>query len=158
MKPIDITPTDHRDMVAAYANESDRGAAVHAGSFIEAVLVKFLVSCGIDKSDIDKKDFNERIVLADKSGLLSQEVCSRLHVIRKIRNHFAHHPKVVSFSESPIRELVATLPSLSPSEKAFLAIEKTLYVDDGRISYLVAAEMFMIIANNKIYGYGNPKV
>lgn len=155
MKPIDLTPADHRDMVAAFANESDRGAAVHAGSFIETVLGKFLVSCGIDKSVTDKKDFNERIVFAEKSGLLPQNVCSRLHVIRKIRNHFAHYPKAASFSESPVRELVASLPSLSPSEKSFLAVEN---VDDGRISYLVAAEMFMIIANNKIYGYGNPEV
>jgi hypothetical protein len=37
-----------------------------------------------------------------------------LTYIRKIRNHFAHHPSEVSFASSPVRELCANLLMAQP--------------------------------------------
>lgn len=163
MKPIETTPADYTEMVELFRGETDRGAAVLAGSHIENFLGLYLRSFMVDQSLSDKIfgadgslcTFSQRIDFAGAFGFLPQPLCAELHLIRKIRNYFAHHPKNACFSLSPVREWVASLRSTMEVE---LGEGKTFKLDDPRTAYLVSAGMFIIFANNRIHGYGNPEV
>ena len=163
MKPIKTTPSDYREMVEMFKGETDRGAAVLAGSYVENFLGIYLTSCMVDDSVAERlfgangplSTFSNRIDFAQAFGLLPPAICADLHLVRKIRNHFAHHPLNASFSHSPVREWIASLAS---SREVSLGDGKTYKIDDPRTAYLISAGMLMILANNKIYGYGNPEV
>jgi hypothetical protein len=163
MKPIDTTPSDYKEMVEMFKGETDRGAAVLAGSYVENFLGIYLTACMTDQTVTDRlfgangalSTFANRIDFAQAFGFLPPALCADLHLIRKIRNHFAHHPKNASFSHSPVREWVSSLAS---TKEVNLGNGQMFKLDDPRTAYLVSAAMLMILANNKIYGYGNPEV
>jgi hypothetical protein len=48
--------------------------------------------------------FSSRIDLSLLLGLISASVAAELHLIRKIRNDFAHHPEPITFSHTPIAD------------------------------------------------------
>jgi DNA-binding MltR family transcriptional regulator len=98
--------------------ESDRAAAVFAGSFLDEMLSHILAfyfvqdkktSRELLRGDGPLSSFSARIKVAYAIGLISESVRSDFEIIRKIRNHFAHHPRATSFSESPVREHCANL-------------------------------------------------
>lgn len=163
MKPIEISFTDYKEMVSLFHDESDRGAAVLAGSYVENYLGLFLRSCMIDASLSDRifdsngplASFSQRIDFAQAFGFLPKPLCNELHLLRKIRNHFAHHPKSASFNQSPVREWISLLLS---SVKVSLNDGKLFQLDDPKTAFLVSAGMFVIHANTKIHGLGNPEV
>ena len=164
MKPIDVTPADYTQMVDLFNGETDRGAAVLAGSYVENFLGIFLRSCMVDASLSDKifgsngalSTFAQRIDFAQAFGFLPKPLCDDLHLIRKIRNHFAHHPKEAAFTASPVREWTALLHAATVVTTTSDGI--TFRLDDARTAYLVSVGMVMILANNKLHGFGNPEV
>lgn len=163
MKTIETTPEDYTDMFELFRGETDRGAAVLAGSYVENFLGLFLQACMADRSLSDRifgtngplSTFSQRIDFAQAFGFLPQPLCVDLHLIRRIRNHFAHHPKSASFKAAPVRDWVA---SLQASKQVSMGDGQPFKLDDGRTAYLVTVAMVMILANQKIHGYGNPEV
>lgn len=153
MKPIDLTTTNYLEMQELLANESDRGAAVLAGSYVENFLGVYLKSKMIDKSLTDKifssggslSTFAQRINFSQAFGFLSKEQCADLHLIREIRNHFAHNPKDASFKENKVREWIQNLHSF----KTEIPMNGggVFKVDDGRSCYLISAGMFVAITS-----------
>ncbi|WP_139225649.1 hypothetical protein [Paracidovorax konjaci] len=149
MKPHSLDLDDYQDMVAMFHSESQRGAAVLAGSYLENFLGTYLESRMVDKSMSDKifgasgplSSFSQRIDFAHAFGFLQPKVCRQLHLVRKIRNHFAHHPKEASFSASPAKDWVTNLAANPPrdSESAGLFAP-----DDGRLIYLITVGMLFI--------------
>ena len=146
-----------------FETESDRGAAVLAASYAENQLGLYLKEFMTDKSLCEKifesngvlSSFSQRIDFAQAFGFLTKELCQELHLIRKIRNHFAHHPKNASFTSEPVKGWVGTLRA---SKEVELPEGLKFKLSDPRIAYLISVGMLVIIANNKIYGYGNPEV
>lgn len=132
-----------------FHGESDRGAAVLAGSYIESYLGIFLESKMVDKSlgstifgnDGPLATFSQRINFAQAFGFLSPHDCSQLHLVRKIRNHFAHHPKEATFATSPVRDWVNNLTASKPRNddgKPFFSYE------EGKVLYLIAVGMLFV--------------
>ena len=151
MKPVDATLEDYQSMLVLFEDESDRGAAVLAGSYVENHLGLFLKSKMIDPSVAERmfssngslSTFCQRIDFAQAFGLLSKVQCEDLHIIRKIRNHFAHHPKDSSFSEKPVSDWVENL--ISSKTKIPMPDGSTSNVGDGRFCYLISAGMFIAL-------------
>ena len=120
MKPVDTTLPDYQSMVESFQNESDRGAAVLAGSYVENHLGLYLRSKMIDPSVADQifspdgplSTFSQRIYFAQAFGFLSKGQCADLHQIKKIRNYFAHHPKQASFNDAPVSDWVESLADI----------------------------------------------
>ena len=83
MEPVDVTITDYSQMVRLFHGESDRGAAVLAGSYVENFLGIYLRSRMTDKSLSDKifsadgslATFSQRIDFAQAFGFLPAGVC-----------------------------------------------------------------------------------
>jgi hypothetical protein len=150
MKPIDVDITDYHQMVEMFHGESDRGAAVLAGSYVENYLGKFLISKMVDTSLTEKifgangslSTFAQRIDFAQAFGFIGKEQCKELHFIRKIRNHFAHHPKSASFTDDPVRSWINSLHS-----------SKEMQMEDGtKFKLDEPAGMFIANAHNVMLG------
>jgi len=76
MEPIETLPADARDMHTFFLQETDRGAAVLAGSYAENLLGLYLQSFMVDKSVAEKMfgahgslaTFSQRIDFAQGFG------------------------------------------------------------------------------------------
>jgi len=151
MKPIEATNADYQSMVVLFQNESDRGAAVLAGSYVENYLGLYIKSKMIDHSVAEQifspdgplSTFSQRIYFAQAFWFLSKNQCADLHLIKKIRNHFAHHPKVASFNEKPVYDWVRNL-NVSKT-KITMPDGATSTIDDARLCYLVSVGMLVAL-------------
>ncbi len=156
MKPIDVSITDYQQMVVLFHGETDRGAAVLAGSYVENFLAAYLKFQMVDQSLSERlfsdggslSSFSQRIDFAQAFGFLPSSVCAQLHLIRKIRNHFAHHPKSASFTESPVRNYAN---ELSFAAEKLLPDGQSLKVDGLKNAYLLSAGMFVVMAHNQMH-------
>lgn len=154
MKPEVLTVDDYQDMVRMFHDESDRGAAVLAGSYVENYLGTFLESKMVVKNKKLKdkifgsngalSTFSQRIDFARAFGILNSHACDHLDCVRDIRNHFAHHPKEASFSKSPVKDWVRRLAeALPPGPDG-----KPLFTEkDGRTVYLLVTGLLFITMN-----------
>lgn len=124
--PKDLDINQLNDMVGAFHKESDRGAAILAGSFLEHYLGQFLRSKAVDEEVADKlfgsmgplATFSQRIAIAYAFGFIDKQQCSDLELIRKIRNYFAHHPIEGTFEAPEVKGKVLSLSTYggSPSD------------------------------------------
>lgn len=149
MQPTAVSLTDYQDMVIMFHNETDRGAAVLAGSYFENHLGTYLESMVVDKTLIKQifgtngflSTFSQRIDFAQAFGVLSKRDCERMNLVRKIRNHFAHHPKSASFTEQPVSDWVRQM-----AEKALDNEGKPLFNagESGKNVYLLTIAMLTL--------------
>lgn len=125
-KPHELHLFDWNKMIDSFHKESDRGAAVLVGGFVENYLGTFLRSLVVDEQVADSlfqavgplSSFSQRIAVARAFGFISKQDYADLNLIRKIRNHFAHHPLEASFSESPVAELAGRLSEQETASEA----------------------------------------
>ncbi len=92
--------------------ETDRGCAIAAAAFLDEELKTLLASVLADEPKLLKEmfshngplaNFSSRIDFAMLMGLLSRVTWHDLHIIRRIRNDFAHSPHPLSFDDGAIR-------------------------------------------------------
>ena len=151
MKPVESTLADYHLMVNLFENESDRGAAVLAGRYVENHLGLYLRSKMIAPSIADRlfssdgplSSFSQRIDLAHAFGFLSKEQCADLHLIKKVRNHFAHHPKEATFNDKLISDWIENL--IASKTKITLPDGTKNSLGDARFRYLISAGMFIAL-------------
>jgi DNA-binding MltR family transcriptional regulator len=113
-EPIDFRWMDEHNRIAAkYADESDRAAALLAASFLEEQLKDALQSVFVDDAEMMQNlfagygplsSFRARIDLAYALGHIPKALHREFHIIRKIRNHFAHHADVTDFSTQRVKD------------------------------------------------------
>lgn len=110
-------------MVPSFNKESDRGAAILAGSFLEHYLGLFLQSFTVDEAVAEKlfgsmgplSTFSQRIAIAYAFGFIDKASYTNLEHIRKIRNYFADHPIDGSFQEEEVKKRVLSLSTYGGS-------------------------------------------
>ena len=82
---------------------------------LETVLKARLVPTSSSEDDLIEvpyapiATFNAKIDLAHRLGLISTKFCRDLHIIRKIRNDFAHNITGCSFEDSSVRSRITEL-------------------------------------------------
>ncbi|MGA2463020.1 MAG: MltR family transcriptional regulator [Thermodesulfobacteriota bacterium] len=101
------------------SHETDRAAAVLVGAEIDRVLGKILerfllpvrskASSPLLEQDGPLGNLASRIELVYRLGLVSTTMHRELHLLRKIRNLFAHRVKGVAFDVLPVSDLVKSL-------------------------------------------------
>jgi hypothetical protein len=112
---------------AALDTESDRGCALFAAAYLDRALSDALYVSMVDAKKIDSElfgnqaplaTFSNRIRLAFYLGKISAETRADLERIRSIRNDFAHHPEILSFEMTTVRDrcssLIQTWGTLEP--------------------------------------------
>src|SRR4030067_2485622 len=96
-KPKELSLGEWNEMVGTFHEESERGAAILAGSFAEHVLGQYLKFRIRDKKVADAlfavmgplSSFSQRIAIAYAFDLISLGQYKDFETIRKVRNHFA---------------------------------------------------------------------
>ncbi len=151
MKPINVDFSDYHKTVEMFHNETDRSAAILAGSYIDNFLVKLLRAFMINDKKIDEwfdgfgpfSTYAQRVTCAYAFNLITKLQKRDLDFIGKIRNHFAHHPFDSSFDESPVSNWILHLSSneaskvskiqLTNKDKYLLAIGTNIGMMQGKI-------------------------
>jgi mannitol operon repressor len=114
-------PTDEElaASLAEFDSGHDRVAAIMGAAMVEANLVSAIQICLDDSSDkaalfYDDKapfaTFYSRIVAAKAFGLISKKQADQLHIIRDIRNQFAHALICLDFDNELIARRCDQLP------------------------------------------------
>lgn len=116
---------DLADFLTEFNSESDRGAVLTAGSYLDERLGEIISAFLIEGSDATELiegfnaplgTFSSRIKAAHAMGLIQQNEYEELNTIRKVRNEFGHSWKGVSFKSQKIKDLCNNLPWLGPVE------------------------------------------
>ncbi|WP_375764543.1 hypothetical protein ACE10X_21270 [Bradyrhizobium sp. Pha-3] len=100
-------------------NKDDLHTGIVAVSIVEATLEKLIVTRlkRTDKEFLNRlfqnmgplSDFNSKILTGEAFGILTRPLADELHVMRAIRNAFAHAKMLISFSDEPISQEVSRL-------------------------------------------------
>jgi len=144
---------DFQKIVKLYHEESDRAAAVLAGSFVDGFLAKFLRHFLAKEPEVEKLfdsygpfgTFAARMDCSFAFGLIYRDVWEDLTYVRKIRNHFAHHPAETSFNGSPVRDWCACLSTakVKHDEKG-----GEYHVTEPRLQYLFVVSRAVAVMHN----------
>ncbi|AUN03425.1 hypothetical protein RSJ19_11040 [Clostridium botulinum] len=104
-----------------FKNESDRACVILSAAMIEneleSLLKKKLVSSSkktdnlFDNATSALGTFSSKIDMAYRLGLISKNLCRDIHIIRKIRNQFAHDIYDCNFNNTVIIDKVKELES-----------------------------------------------
>ena len=139
-------------IVDSYRQESDRAAAILAAAFADEFLKECIQSFLIDDASIKKlfegysslSSFSARIDVAYALGLMTQSVQRDLNLVRKVRNHFAHHPSDTSFDISPVRDYCSNLSTAQESVRDDITFKKAT----PRKQYLSAIGLAIVETHN----------
>ena len=142
MKPKNFGIADWSKLVDVYHNESDRGAAVLAGSFLENALRLYLRAKIRDQKIADDlfsglgplSSFSQCARIAYAFGFIREQVFRDVELIRQIRNHFAHHPVDTTFATPKVSQLAGQLSTAND----FPALGLETPGNGARIAYLLA--------------------
>jgi len=124
-KPRDLDLGHWNEMVGSFHNESDRGAAILAGSFAENALGHYLRFRMRDEKVANElfaplgplASFSQRIAIGYAFGLIPKKLYDDFDLIRRIRNHFAHHPLDATFADGEVQQLAARLSMMETTAK-----------------------------------------
>lgn len=127
---------EFRKFANEFKSESDRAAVILGAAKLDILLYqcldRFLIPCPTGKDELLEGDsplatFSSRINMVFRLGLISNEFARSLHLVRRIRNSFAHELSGVSLTSGAhkdrIRELVMPIQQTS----AFKHILKEYY-------------------------------
>jgi|ERR671921_1905725 hypothetical protein len=123
-----------------FGGETDRAAVILGGAKLDfmlyQILFAYLLPCKGSRDELLDGDsplstFSSRINLCHRLGIIDADFTRVLHIIRKIRNSFAHEVSGCNLELEPhkdrIAELVATI--VRPN---YLYLIKRLYFDEQR--------------------------
>lgn len=109
------TRRNWRRMVREFAGESARGAALVAAAMLDLNLEDLLRACLIDDpAEVEYllgtsiQSYGSRIRLSYALGLISEDESNDLHIVKTVRNYFAHNLHV-TFEAAEVKSQVAQL-------------------------------------------------
>lgn len=149
------TPKAVQKILDGLRDKDDLHIAIIAVSIVEAALERLLVTRikTTDKKFLDKlfqhmgplSDFNSKILIGQAFGILTSPLADELHVMRDIRNAFAHAKIHMSFADKPIAAEVRRL------KLAVASFNSETLGADGRVdipekaSFLLAIRIALIV-------------
>lgn len=105
--------------IAEFQKETDRASVILSAAMLEQELETVLKATFVPIPSGDDNlfsspnaplaSFSAKIDISFRVGMISQKLCRDLHLIRKIRNDFAHNVTGCSFESSSVRSRVLEL-------------------------------------------------
>lgn len=101
----------HTSVMTEIAQQTDRGAAIIGGAYLDIVLREAITAQLLDMPDIVNQLFENRGVLQDFGaqmqialvlGIFGRRAYDDLRIVKDIRNMFAHAAEAMDFSYPPI--------------------------------------------------------
>lgn len=147
-------------LIKEFAKETDRGAVILAATLLDVGLDTLLRSFLLTISTSDDElfdggnaplgNFSAKINLAFRLGLISDKYASDLHIIRKIRNEFAHNIHGCDFEHSSVKQRVLTLVKSFVHAKIISSLEYSPFLNGTRWEFLMIATWLLQCLNKKI--------
>lgn len=116
-----------RAIIQGIEAHDDRSAAILAGAFLEDMIEteireKLVPNQTMQDSFLGgpASNFATKIDLGVLLGCFSEDFAPQLHMIRRIRNRFAHESYLIDFSSNKLRDLIEQLPD--PSVYAMMEV------------------------------------
>jgi len=113
--------------------ESDRGSVIVAAAVVEDQLEELLQNRLVQNSDQNDPlfdgansaigTFSAKIELAYRTGAISQRVRQSAHILRRLRNDFAHLANEISFDTNSVKDRTRNLLTLNKEFVEFLWTE-----------------------------------
>lgn len=160
MTEIPNSPDDWLELIhEQFARESDRAAAVLVGAMLDRALGDLLERCLLPPLKPERSllygnnaplgTLSARIDAAHQLGLISRYMARDLHLVRKIRNEFAHHPLQATFGEERIRDWVRVLEEGSDYNRRQPALRASIGPPGTRGDFLgIAAWMLFSLRHS----------
>lgn len=138
---------DHMDryneIVHIFHTESDRAAAILAGSYLEVLLEKLLRTKFIQNPVVEDlfkgngalSTFSSRIMLCFALDYISENTYRDLNLVRRIRNHFAHNIETASFEDPEVHSRCAELSLVKQTLKSG---QEEYLPQDARSQFLIS--------------------
>lgn len=144
--------TSYNNFEELFHNETDRAAAVLAASYLENIVGMSIKSFLVDDPSVEElfegygplSSFSARISVAYALGLITKDMRNDLNYIRKIRNHFAHHPSEVSFTLSPVRNFCS---NFSTNKLDRFDMAETFHKAPPRLQFIFAVGVIVSLVN-----------
>ena len=105
--------------IGEFGKETDRASVILAAAMLDDLLCEILkvrlIPCSnssdalFDNSNAPLANFSSRIEMGYRLGLITHRFARDLHLVRKIRNSFAHDVSGCHFSDMQVRNRVAAL-------------------------------------------------
>jgi hypothetical protein len=135
-----------RNTINAIEAHDDRSAAILAAAYLEDRLMSTIEARLVPDAKIRKKfftgmgplaSFSAKIDLAYLMGTFDQKIAGMLHVIRQIRNEFAHNLEALSFNTPQIIEFCKRLFDVEFFQ-GFIACNATAFKDEPDLLELLS--------------------
>lgn len=142
---------DFEQLIEQFMEESERAAVILGTSKLESLLGELLnrhmVASYTSDDPLLKQDgplgtFSSRIYATYRLGLIDSEFAKVLHLVRKIRNEFAHEIKDSRLNASPHKERIRELSLFFQHTKIFDDVKNSYFSDLSGIS----ANYFTVIS------------
>lgn len=140
IQKVDITPEakEFIEFMHEFSKESDRAAVILGAAKIELLLYQILMKFFLPAiSSTDElfdgeaplSSFNAKIHITYRLGLINPELTRALHLIRKIRNSFAHEVSGCSLDSGAQRDRVKELVMPLEGYTDFIEGRKAFFQD-----------------------------
>ena len=122
-------------LIVRLCQESERAAVVLGAAAVdtnlEALLISQLIPCAQESDELFDNDrplgsFSAKIALARRMGIMSDGFARALHLVRRIRNEFAHSIDELTLSSGACGNRLTELARLCRENKGFNAMEDAL--------------------------------
>jgi hypothetical protein len=131
---------DHfREFINEFKSESDRAAVILGAAKLDNILYQILGSVllpppsGNDElleGDSPLSTFSSRINITYRLGLIDAEFARTLHLIRRIRNSFAHEVSGANMNSGAHVDRIRELSSVLRHYKEYASFQKTFFEGD----------------------------
>lgn len=140
---------DFCEFVNEFKEESDRAAVVLGASKLDqllgVVLERFLMPCPNSSDQLFSHNgplgtFSSKIDLCHRLGLIDTEFCKAIHLVRRIRNSFAHEVYGASLNNGAHKDRIKSLYSPLKNAQGVSWLRDRFFngVDDSRADFSTA--------------------
>jgi len=153
MAKVDFDWSAFRRFVDEFKQESDRAAVILGAAKLDALLCQildrhFLPALGSNdellEGDSPLSTFSSRINIGYRLGLISAEFAKALHLVRKIRNSFAHDASGVTLASGPHSDRIRTLTLPLVNLPFFIHFRERFFEDESQPATFRACLALMI--------------
>jgi hypothetical protein len=145
---------DFRKFTDDLRKESDRAAAIIAAAKADLILYqliqKFLLPSASGSDELLDDDsalgtFSSRINFAYRAGLITADFARALHLMRRIRNQFAHEPSSATLNSGPHQDRIRELVAPFHKSEIFKGIRQELFEKDDPASDFRTATAIIVV-------------
>lgn len=151
--PLEPELRDFSEFLQVLNRESDRGAALLAGSMLDekvlellnAFLIEGEVARNLLRANGPVGTFAARVDMAYALGLIEEEERVEINLIRRVRNPMGHTWRSIDFSDDRLRDLIAKLPWRGPED-----IELTARTPRSRFTFAVVSLLVSLLWRRRL--------